>query len=89
VKETDRLRAIAENLRAVGVAAEEEGDGLVIQGSDAPLKGRVVTRGDHRIAMAFGILGSLPGNAIEVDDSGCVGVSFPSFWDQLQECRES
>ena len=89
VKETDRLRAIAENLRAVGVVAEEEGDGLVIQGSDAPLKGRVVTRGDHRIAMAFGILGSLPGNAIEVDDSGCVGVSFPSFWDQLQECKES
>jgi 3-phosphoshikimate 1-carboxyvinyltransferase len=89
VKETDRLRAIAANLRAVGVMAEEEGDGMVIRGTDAPLKGRVITHGDHRIAMAFGILSSLPGNAIDVDDSECVGVSFPSFWEQLQECRES
>lgn len=86
VKETDRLRAIADNLREVGVTAEEQGDGLIVRGSDKPLKGRVITHGDHRIAMAFGILGSVPGNDIHVDDSACVAVSFPSFWQQLQEC---
>jgi 3-phosphoshikimate 1-carboxyvinyltransferase len=86
VKETDRLRAIAENLRSVGAQAEETEDGLVVKGGDAPLRGRVRTHGDHRIAMAFGIAGSLAGNAIEIDDPACVGVSFPAFWQRLAEC---
>jgi 3-phosphoshikimate 1-carboxyvinyltransferase len=85
VKETDRLRAIAQNLQAVGADAEETADGLVINGSDRPLKGNVRTYGDHRIAMAFGVLGSVRGNEIVVDDAACVAVSFPSFWQQLQE----
>ena len=83
VKETDRLRAIAENLRAVGARAEETQDGLIIEGCDARLRGRVRTYGDHRIAMAFGVLGSLPGNEIVMDDVACVAVSFPGFWEQL------
>ncbi len=86
VKETDRLRALAENLRAVGANAEETSDGLVIEGSNAPLRGRVTTYGDHRIAMAFGILGSIPGNEIDMDDVACVSVSFPAFWTMLGEC---
>ena len=86
VKETDRLRALAENLRAVGASAEETSDGLVIEGSSAPLRGRVKTYGDHRIAMAFGILGSIPGNEIDMDDVACVSVSFPAFWTTLREC---
>lgn len=83
VKETDRLRALAENLRAVGVQAEDAAEDLVVVGTDAPLRGRVVTHGDHRIAMAFGILGSLPGNEISIDDVACAAVSFPTFWEQL------
>ena len=47
------------------------------------LRGRVVTHGDHRLAMAFGILGALPGNAIEIDDRDCVAVSYPGFWADL------
>jgi 3-phosphoshikimate 1-carboxyvinyltransferase len=86
VKETDRLRSLAANLRAVGAQAEEQGDALLIQGSDQPLRGRVRTGGDHRIAMAFGVLGSIPGNDIEIDDIACVVVSFPTFWQQLAEC---
>jgi 3-phosphoshikimate 1-carboxyvinyltransferase len=85
VKESDRIAATVANLRAVGVEAEERPDGMVIVGSDAPLSGRVVTHGDHRIAMAFGILGRRRGNAIEVDDPDCVAVSFPSFWRTLDE----
>ncbi|HEX7119661.1 MAG TPA: 3-phosphoshikimate 1-carboxyvinyltransferase [Longimicrobiales bacterium] len=84
VKESDRLRALAENLRAVGVEAEELPDGLVVRGTDAPLSGRVRAFDDHRIAMAFGVLGALPGNAIEVDDLDVVRISYPAFWDTLR-----
>lgn len=87
VKESDRIRAIVENLRVVGADVEELPDGFVVRGSDRPLRGRVVTRGDHRIAMAFGILGALDGNAITLDDPSCVGVSYPTFWDDLARAR--
>lgn len=83
VKESDRLASLAHNLCAVGVDAVDLADGLHITGSDAPLSGRVRTHGDHRIAMAFGVLGALPGNRIEVDDPAAASVSFPSFWSQL------
>lgn len=85
VKETDRLQALARNLRAVGVEAEELEDGLEIEGTDGPLRGRVSSHGDHRIAMAFAVLGALPGNEIEVDDPAVVEVSFPGFWERLRE----
>ncbi len=83
VKETDRIAAVVAGLRAVGARAEELEDGLVVQGTAAPLRGDVATHGDHRIAMAFGVLGALPGNHIRVDDPACVAVSFPGFWDVL------
>ena len=85
VKETDRIAAIAGNLRALGAEAEELDDGLVVRGSDKPLVGRIKTYGDHRIAMAFGVLGALPGNEVEIDDRECAAVSFPGFFDRLQE----
>ena len=53
---------------------------MLVTGSDRPLRGRVRTHGDHRLAMAFGVLGALPGNEIEVDDPDCAIVSFPGFW---------
>ena len=83
VKESDRIRALATNLEAVGVEVEELPDGLVIEGSNRPLEGRVRSFHDHRIAMAFGVLGALPGNQIEVDDRRVVEVSFPGFWELL------
>lgn len=84
VKESDRIAAVVQGLRAVGAEAEELHDGFVVHGSDRPLKGHVVTHGDHRIAMAFGVLAAVPGNAIAVDDPSCCAVSWPSFWDDLQ-----
>jgi 3-phosphoshikimate 1-carboxyvinyltransferase len=48
------------------------------------LRGRVTTHGDHRLAMAFGTLGVLPGNDIAVDDPECVAVSYPAFWSDLE-----
>lgn len=87
VKESDRVAAVVANLRAVGGRAEELPDGMVIEGSDAPLAGRIVTHGDHRLAMAFGVLGALPGNRITIDAPDCVGVSFPTFWRELDRVR--
>lgn len=83
VKESDRIRAVVANLRAIGVQAEELPDGMAVTGASHPLVGTVVTHGDHRLAMAFGVLAALPGNAIAIDDPGCVGVSYPGFWDDL------
>ena len=83
VKESDRIAATVSNLRAVGADAQELADGLVVVGSDRPLRGRVTTFGDHRIAMAFGVLGAVPGNAITVDDLDCVRISYPTFWIDL------
>lgn len=84
VKESDRISAVVTNLRALGARAEEQPDGFVVVGSDAPLRGTVKTHGDHRIAMAFGVLASLPGNDITIDDPECVAVSYPGFWDDLR-----
>lgn len=87
VKESDRIRAVVDNLRSLGVDAEELPDGFIVRGSDRPLAGRVVTHGDHRIAMAFGVLGAVSGNAITLDDPSCVAVSYPTFWDDLARVR--
>ena len=83
VKESDRIAVLVRALREVGAEAEELPDGLVVRGSDQPLRGRIVTHGDHRIAMAFGILAALPGNEIDVDDRECAAVSFPGFWETV------
>jgi 3-phosphoshikimate 1-carboxyvinyltransferase len=85
VKESDRIALVVKNLRAVGADAEELPDGFVVRGSDRPLRGRIETEGDHRIAMAFGVLGAATGGAIEIDDPACVGVSYPSFWSDLAD----
>lgn len=84
VKESDRITAVVDNLRAVGATAEELPDGMRITGTDAPLRGHVVTHGDHRLAMSFGVLSALPGNEIDIDDASCVSVSYPGFWDDLR-----
>ncbi|HEY2025675.1 MAG TPA: 3-phosphoshikimate 1-carboxyvinyltransferase, partial [Gemmatimonadaceae bacterium] len=83
VKESDRISAVVDNLRALGADAEELPDGFVVRGTRPRLRGLVTTQGDHRLAMAFGILAALPGNEIAIDDRDCVAVSYPSFWADL------
>lgn len=84
VKESDRITAVVDALRAVGADADEFPDGFVVRGTPGKaLRGRVVTHGDHRLAMAFGVLGAVPGNEIVVDDPDCVAVSYPRFWSDL------
>ena len=83
VKESDRIAAVAANLNALGVRVEETPDGMKVTGTSAPLRGRVHAFADHRIAMAFGVLGALPGNRIQIDDPACVEISYPGFWADL------
>lgn len=84
VKESDRLSLLSRNLAQLGVEVEEREDGLAVEGSRRPLEGRVRTGGDHRIAMAFGVLSALPDSRIELDDPDCVAVSYPGFWEDIR-----
>lgn len=84
VKESDRLGLIAENLRAVGCRAEVLGDDLHVDGSTVVPRGRVRTAGDHRLAMAFAVLGTVPDARVRVDDMACAAVSFPAFPETLR-----
>ncbi len=84
VKESDRLALVAGNLRAVGYQAEVQGDDLVVAGSEHPPRGRVTTGGDHRLAMAFGVLGTVGGARISLSEQRSVAVSFPGFFTQMK-----
>lgn len=79
VKESDRLALMAENLRAVGARAEVIGEDLVVEGSDTVPEGRVRTAADHRLAMAFAVLGTLPKARVRIDNLASAAVSFPNF----------
>jgi 3-phosphoshikimate 1-carboxyvinyltransferase len=87
VKESDRLGLIAENLRAVGARAEVVGDDLIVEGGNRAPRGRVRTAADHRLAMAFAVLRSLPRAEIKIDDMACAAVSFPGFPETLRRIR--
>jgi 3-phosphoshikimate 1-carboxyvinyltransferase len=84
VKESDRINAVVQNLRTVGVKAEELPDGFRVSGSRRELSGTIDPRGDHRIAMAFAVLSAATGNGIEVLNPECVAVSYPAFWEDLR-----
>src|ERR1700704_3426192 len=85
VKETDRIAAIAHNLRIMGAQVIEMNDGLEIHGP-APLRGaRVASFGDHRIAMAFAVAGLFAEGETTVQDVECVRESYPGFEAALEE----
>jgi 3-phosphoshikimate 1-carboxyvinyltransferase len=80
VKESNRLAATADMLRANGIAAEIEGDDLIIQGKGRPAGGaEVKTHMDHRIAMSALVMGLASENPVRIDDSTFVATSFPGF----------
>jgi 3-phosphoshikimate 1-carboxyvinyltransferase len=80
VKESDRLAAIADGLRANGVEVEVDGDDLIVHGKGrAPGGGTVATHMDHRIAMAFLVMGLATERPVRVDDAGIIATSFPGF----------
>jgi 3-phosphoshikimate 1-carboxyvinyltransferase len=83
LKETDRLRALAEGLRILGAHVEEHADGLDIRGG--PVHGGLVrSHGDHRIAMAFAVLAGRATGPVTVDDGSCIRTSYPGFGETLR-----
>jgi 3-phosphoshikimate 1-carboxyvinyltransferase len=84
-KETDRIGAVVTELRRAGVRAEEEPDGFVVH--PGPVHPTVVeTYDDHRMAMAFALLG-LRHDGIRIADPGCVAKTFPGYWGFLERLR--
>jgi 3-phosphoshikimate 1-carboxyvinyltransferase len=86
VKESNRLELVAANLRAVGVRAEARGNDLHVEGSErgGPPRGRVETAADHRLAMAFAVLGTVPGADIRLSERRSVAISYPTFFKDLK-----
>ncbi|WP_371666834.1 3-phosphoshikimate 1-carboxyvinyltransferase [Streptomyces sp. NBC_00289] len=82
LKESDRLAAVAHNLRALGVDTDESHDRITVH-PGTPVGARIACRRDHRIGMAFSVLGlRVPG--ITLDDPDCVGKTFPQFHEELR-----
>ena len=83
VKETDRIAALANELRRFGCTVETQASELLIQpGVDAGEEVLVRTYDDHRMAMAFAILGSVRGN-VGIENPACAAKSHPGFWEEL------
>jgi 3-phosphoshikimate 1-carboxyvinyltransferase len=88
VKESNRLELLAANLRAVGVRAEATGNDLHVVGGERPPKGVVDTARDHRLAMAFAVLGTVPGGEVRLSERRSVGISYPHFFRDLKRIGE-
>ncbi|HEU5118460.1 MAG TPA: 3-phosphoshikimate 1-carboxyvinyltransferase, partial [Isosphaeraceae bacterium] len=85
VKETDRIAAMAHNLRALGTEVEEFEDGFAITGGQALHGTTLDSYHDHRIAMAMGVAGLVASGETTITGAECAGVSFPGFWEVLEE----
>ena len=78
VKESDRIRVMAAGLRQLGATVDETDDGAVVHGTKLE-GGRIMSQGDHRIAMAFAVAGTVAEWTIRIDDIDTVATSFPGF----------
>jgi 3-phosphoshikimate 1-carboxyvinyltransferase len=83
VKETDRIRTVVENLRRLGVEAEEQLDGMVIPGRQKFRGAAFDSFGDHRIAMAFAVAALRAEGESVIEGAEAASVSFPEFWSTL------
>lgn len=88
VKESNRLELVAANLRAVGTEAEVRGDDLWVRGASRPPRGRVDTARDHRLTMAFAVLGTLPGSDVRLSERASVAISYPAFFRDLRRISD-
>ena len=87
-KETDRLAALATELRKLGARVDEHDDGLIIIPPDRIAPAAIATYDDHRMAMAFALAG-LKAEGITIVDPGCVAKTYPGFWDDLARLRQN
>lgn len=90
VKESDRIAVLVENLRRMGATVEERPDGLKVEGRRAGKLhgGEIEPHGDHRIAMAFAVAGLAAEGATVIREADCAGVSYPTFFEDLNRLAE-
>lgn len=89
VKETDRIKAMATELKRLGVVIEETQDGLIIQGQSTLHGASCQSYGDHRVAMSLAVAGLAAKDSVCVDDVDCIETSFPSFHSKLLDLLTS
>ena len=89
VKESDRIASLAEGLRRLGGRVDEHPDGLTVHGGGTLTGASVRSHGDHRIAMALAIAGLAAKGETEIEDAGCIAVSFPEFPSLLERGRKA
>jgi 3-phosphoshikimate 1-carboxyvinyltransferase len=88
-KETDRIDAVVQELRRIGVRIEARPDGFAVTGVPArPRGGKIDARGDHRIAMLGAIAGLASREGVDVRDADSVAISFPGFFDLLESVAQ-
>ncbi|MBP1727739.1 MAG: aroA [Deltaproteobacteria bacterium] len=85
VKETDRIRAMAENLRLAGVRVDEAADGMTVYGTEKFTAFHADSCGDHRIAMSMLVAALVADKPCTVDDTECIATSFPNFFSLLEQ----
>lgn len=85
VKESDRIAAMTEGLRNLGVQVEASEDSMTITGGQELKGGAVRSFADHRVAMSFAIAGLVSRDGVDIDDPRCVSISFPNFFDLLEQ----
>jgi 3-phosphoshikimate 1-carboxyvinyltransferase len=81
IKESDRVTAVRKGLERMGISVTEEADRMTITGGK-PGGAVIDSRDDHRIAMAFGLLGIVAGNTV-IEGAECVSKTYPEFWQEL------
>ena len=87
VKESDRISALVEGLRALGADADELPDGFHVRGGRPLTGGRVDAQDDHRLAMAFAVCGLTAAAAVTIDGAQAAAVSYPAFFSDLERLR--
>lgn len=88
VKETDRIEAVCTELKKLGATIESTEDGMRITGP-TPLKGALLSSyGDHRLGMMAAIASLITEGAVEIEDAGCIDVSYPGFFNHLHSLKQ-
>lgn len=86
-KESDRLDAIIQNLQSFGINAFEEKNNLIVDGGKPTKMAKIISYDDHRIAMAFIILSLVAFKEFDIDNTDCIDISLPGFFDILEEIQ--
>lgn len=86
-KESDRLDAIIQNLQSFGINAFEEKNNLIVDGGKPTKMAKIISYDDHRIAMAFIILSLVAFKEFDIDNTDCIDISLPGFFDILKEIQ--